>query len=83
MLMNHMSHRDPNSHATLKAFRQCIEWAMEGKFSDEDVNEARLSLFSKVMLCIHSDIGFLALVFVGVHFLEHEVHNYCNHMYLR
>ena len=48
MQLNDMSCRDPNSHATLEAFQQCVEWAIAGKFSDEDVNEARLSLFSKV-----------------------------------
>ena len=42
------SYRDPNSTATLNAFHQCIEWCLNERFVDEDVNEAKLSLFAQV-----------------------------------
>ncbi|XP_063308713.1 presequence protease, mitochondrial [Pelobates fuscus] len=42
------SYRDPNSLSTLTTFRKAIEWAKSGKFTEEDLNEAKLSVFSKV-----------------------------------
>ena len=40
--------RDPNSMETLQVFQDAIEWACSGGFSDEDVDEAKLSVFSQV-----------------------------------
>lgn len=40
--------RDPNSFDTLNVFTKCIEWASEGGFTEKDVEEAKLSVFSLV-----------------------------------
>ena len=40
--------RDPNSTDTISAFDEAVKWAMEGKFSDEDITEAKLSVFASV-----------------------------------
>ncbi|XP_029444406.1 presequence protease, mitochondrial [Rhinatrema bivittatum] len=42
------SYRDPNSLATLSSFEQSIEWAKSGEFTQEDIDEAKLSMFSAV-----------------------------------
>ncbi|MBN3284742.1 PREP protein, partial [Polyodon spathula] len=42
------SYRDPNSIATLTAFRKGVEWAKAGKFTQQDIDEAKLSVFSAV-----------------------------------
>nr|XP_033787421.1 presequence protease, mitochondrial [Geotrypetes seraphini] len=45
---NFYSYRDPNSLVTLSSFEQAIEWAKAGKFTQEDIDEAKLSVFSSV-----------------------------------
>ena len=40
--------RDPNSTETLQVFQEAIEWACSGGFSEKDVDEAKLSVFSQV-----------------------------------
>lgn len=47
-LLSFYSYRDPNSTQTLSAFRGGVEWAREGKFTQQDVDEAKLSVFSAV-----------------------------------
>ncbi|XP_077347236.1 presequence protease, mitochondrial [Lithobates pipiens] len=42
------SYRDPNSLSTLSAFDKSIDWAKSGAFSQQDVEEAKLSVFSTV-----------------------------------
>ncbi|XP_061879083.1 presequence protease, mitochondrial isoform X1 [Entelurus aequoreus] len=42
------SYRDPNSVQTLSAFRRGVEWAKSGQFSQQDIDEAKLSIFSSV-----------------------------------
>ncbi|RXM97863.1 Presequence protease, mitochondrial [Acipenser ruthenus] len=42
------SYRDPNSITTLTAFRKGVEWAKAGKFTQQDIDEAKLSVFSAV-----------------------------------
>ncbi|KAM8967302.1 presequence protease, mitochondrial [Pelodytes ibericus] len=42
------SYRDPNSLSTLSTFEKAIEWAKSGKFTQQDVDEAKLSVFSTV-----------------------------------
>nr|XP_006634363.1 PREDICTED: presequence protease, mitochondrial [Lepisosteus oculatus] len=42
------SYRDPNSVQTLAAFRNGVEWAKAGKFTQQDIDEATLSVFSAV-----------------------------------
>ncbi|XP_078722291.1 presequence protease, mitochondrial [Lampetra fluviatilis] len=42
------SYRDPGSLDTLAAFRRASEWACKGSFSERDVEEAKLSVFSAV-----------------------------------
>uniref|UniRef100_A0AAX7VRB6 Presequence protease, mitochondrial n=1 Tax=Astatotilapia calliptera TaxID=8154 RepID=A0AAX7VRB6_ASTCA len=40
--------RDPNTVQTLSAFGNGIEWAKSGKFTQQDIDEAKLSVFSAV-----------------------------------
>lgn len=40
--------RDPNSLATLKAFEKAVEWARSGEFTQQDIDEAKLSVFAAV-----------------------------------
>lgn len=40
--------RDPNSTQTLSAFRGGVEWVRAGKFTQQDIDEAKLSVFSAV-----------------------------------
>uniref|UniRef100_A0A671NIE5 Presequence protease, mitochondrial n=1 Tax=Sinocyclocheilus anshuiensis TaxID=1608454 RepID=A0A671NIE5_9TELE len=47
-LFSFYSYRDPNSTQTLSAFRGGVEWARAGKFTQQDINEAKLSVFSAV-----------------------------------
>ncbi|KAA0718652.1 Presequence protease, mitochondrial [Triplophysa tibetana] len=47
-LFSFYSYRDPNSTQTLSAFRGGVEWARAGKFTQQDVDEAKLSVFSAV-----------------------------------
>jgi len=42
------SFRDPNVQSTLDAFDGAVEWITEGKFSEEDIEEAKLSIFSSI-----------------------------------
>lgn len=41
-------YRDPNSLGTMSVFRRSIAWARAGKFTQEDIDEAKLSVFSAV-----------------------------------
>lgn len=43
-----MSRRDPNSAQTLSAFLRGADWAKSGRFTQQDVDEAKLSVFSAV-----------------------------------
>ncbi|KAJ8336397.1 hypothetical protein SKAU_G00376170 [Synaphobranchus kaupii] len=47
-LFSFYSYRDPNSVQTLSAFRSGAEWAKAGTFSQQDIDEAKLSVFSAV-----------------------------------
>lgn len=40
--------RDPNSVESLDVFDQSVQWAVDGSFTDKDVDEAKLSVFSQV-----------------------------------
>ncbi|KAM9844455.1 presequence protease, mitochondrial [Aulostomus maculatus] len=42
------SYRDPNSVQTLSAFRKGVDWARSGQFTQQDIDEAKLSIFSAV-----------------------------------
>ncbi|KAM3928572.1 presequence protease, mitochondrial isoform 1-T2 [Leptodactylus fuscus] len=42
------SYRDPNSLSTLSTFEKAIDWAKAGKFTIQDLDEAKLSVFSAV-----------------------------------
>lgn len=42
------SDRDPNSMDTVKAFDKSVEWVKTKSFSEQDVNEAKLAIFSDV-----------------------------------
>ncbi|KAM4687608.1 presequence protease, mitochondrial [Discoglossus pictus] len=47
-IFNFYSYRDPNSLSTLSTFEKAIDWARSGKFTQEDIDEAKLSVFSAV-----------------------------------
>ncbi|XP_028329334.1 presequence protease, mitochondrial isoform X2 [Gouania willdenowi] len=47
-LFSFYSYRDPNSVQTLSAFHKGVEWAKSGKFTQQDIDEAKLSVFSAV-----------------------------------
>ena len=42
------SYRDPNCAKTADVFQSCVEWAADARFTDEDVAQAKLSLFSSI-----------------------------------
>lgn len=42
------SYRDPNSFDTLNRFQGALEWAAKGSYSDSDIEEAKLAVFSQV-----------------------------------
>ncbi|KAM9229505.1 presequence protease, mitochondrial isoform 2-T2 [Dugong dugon] len=42
------SYRDPNSIETLQSFGKAVDWAKSGKFTQQDIDEAKLSVFSAV-----------------------------------
>lgn len=42
------SYRDPHSTETLQSFAKAVEWAKSGSFSQQDIDEAKLSVFSAV-----------------------------------
>eukprot|EP00116_Pleurobrachia_bachei_P005449 sb/3465711/ len=41
------SYRDPNNTATLEVFDRAAQWAAEGAFTDEQLNEAQISVMGK------------------------------------
>ncbi|XP_034558325.1 presequence protease, mitochondrial [Notolabrus celidotus] len=47
-LFSFYSYRDPNSMQTLSAFRRGVDWAKSGQFTQQDIDEAKLSVFSAV-----------------------------------
>ncbi|EHH18853.1 hypothetical protein EGK_19412, partial [Macaca mulatta] len=42
------SYRDPNTIETLQSFGKDVDWAKSGKFTQQDIDEAKLSVFSTV-----------------------------------
>ncbi|XP_068843300.1 presequence protease, mitochondrial isoform X2 [Capricornis sumatraensis] len=42
------SYRDPRSTETLQSFMKAIDWAKAGRFTQQDIDEAKLSVFSAV-----------------------------------
>ncbi|XP_060104091.1 presequence protease, mitochondrial [Heteronotia binoei] len=42
------SYRDPNSTTTLAAFEKAADWARAGKFTQQDIDEAKLAVFAAV-----------------------------------
>ena len=57
--------RDPNNIRTLEAFDQAVEWASQGKFKDEDIEEAKLSVFSSVQLSIFLQICYIPCLLIN------------------
>uniref|UniRef100_A0AAQ5XQH9 Presequence protease, mitochondrial n=1 Tax=Amphiprion ocellaris TaxID=80972 RepID=A0AAQ5XQH9_AMPOC len=47
-LFSFYSYRDPNSLQTLSAFHKGVDWAKSGRFTQQDIDEAKLSVFSAV-----------------------------------
>ncbi|XP_060899687.1 presequence protease, mitochondrial-like [Labrus mixtus] len=48
VFLSFTSLRDPNSVQTLSAFRRGVDWAKSGQFTQQDIDEAKLSVFSAV-----------------------------------
>jgi hypothetical protein len=42
------SYRDPNNLATLSVFDQAIDWATQGCFTDQQLEEAKISIIGKL-----------------------------------
>ena len=40
--------RDPHFQETLSAFENSIQWAAEGKFTDQDIEEAKITCLAQV-----------------------------------
>jgi len=47
-VFNFYSYRDPNLLETYDAFKRGIDWASANKFSDQDIKETKLKVFSSV-----------------------------------
>ncbi|KAK2188953.1 hypothetical protein NP493_119g07062 [Ridgeia piscesae] len=47
-VLSFYSYRDPNSMKTLEAFDGAVDWAVNGSFTQADIDEAKLSIFSQV-----------------------------------
>ncbi|KAM9790925.1 presequence protease, mitochondrial [Syngnathus typhle] len=47
-LFSFYSYRDPNSVQTLSAFGKGVDWAKSSRFTQQDIDEAKLSIFSAV-----------------------------------
>uniref|UniRef100_A0A4W5QMC7 Pitrilysin metalloproteinase 1 n=1 Tax=Hucho hucho TaxID=62062 RepID=A0A4W5QMC7_9TELE len=47
-LFTFYSYRDPNSLQTLSTFRKSVDWVRSGQFTQQDIDEAKLSVFSAV-----------------------------------
>uniref|UniRef100_A0A8C9TND9 Pitrilysin metalloproteinase 1 n=1 Tax=Scleropages formosus TaxID=113540 RepID=A0A8C9TND9_SCLFO len=47
-LFSFYSYRDPNSMQTLNVFRRAVDWAKAGQFSQQDIDEAKLSVFAAI-----------------------------------
>ncbi|XP_046923091.1 presequence protease, mitochondrial isoform X2 [Lynx rufus] len=42
------SYRDPHSTETLQSFAKAVDWAKAGRFTQQDIDEAKLSVFASV-----------------------------------
>lgn len=42
------SPRDPRATETLQSFAKAVDWAKSGRFTQQDIDEAKLSVFSAV-----------------------------------
>ncbi|KAK6166270.1 hypothetical protein SNE40_023007 [Patella caerulea] len=42
------SYRDPNSTQTMDVFNQSVQWATNSKFTDQDIDEAKLGVFQQI-----------------------------------
>ncbi|XP_037315052.2 presequence protease, mitochondrial [Pungitius pungitius] len=47
-LFSFYSYRDPSPVQTLSVFRRAVDWAKSGQFSQQDIDEAKMSVFSSV-----------------------------------
>ena len=47
-LFHFYSYRDPNLQKTLETFSQSVAWAVGGSFTEQDIDEAKLSVFQRV-----------------------------------
>jgi presequence protease len=43
-------HRDPNLQKTIDTFTAAAKWAAEGSFTQQDIDEAKLSVFAQVRI---------------------------------
>ncbi|XP_029811459.1 presequence protease, mitochondrial [Suricata suricatta] len=47
-LFTFFSYRDPHSTETLQAFAKAVDWAKAGRFTQQDIDEAKLAVFATV-----------------------------------
>jgi Zn-dependent M16 (insulinase) family peptidase len=47
-LFQFYSYRDPNSVETLDVYNRSVEWTMDGSFTEQDVDETKLSVFAQI-----------------------------------
>ncbi len=48
---NFYSYRDPNSMETVQAFHNAVVWATRATYTQQDIDEAKLAMFSAVGHC--------------------------------
>ncbi len=46
--------RDPQSEATMKTFEESLDFAINNEFTDQDIVEAKLSVFQGVSAILHT-----------------------------
>jgi Zn-dependent M16 (insulinase) family peptidase len=47
-ILSLLSYRDPNLERTINVYEDAVNWAARGEFTDEDIKEAILSVFSDI-----------------------------------
>uniref|UniRef100_A0A8C6R7D3 Presequence protease, mitochondrial n=1 Tax=Nannospalax galili TaxID=1026970 RepID=A0A8C6R7D3_NANGA len=77
------SYRDPNFIETLQSFGKAVDWAKSGKFTQQDIDEAKLSVFSSVDSPVApSDKGILSLGTLVHGFHWADFHSFLSHCFL-
>lgn len=62
--------RDPNFDETLSTFENSVQWAAEGKFTDQDIEEAKISCLAQVSIKRGNEVASYACLFPRLVFLS-------------